>query len=81
MVLCQKTGSAVIVPLHKSKGERIECRNYRYMSPLSVGGKIYAGVILEGIHRVNEGLSDVEQGGFQSGKGVCKSNLHPTAER
>ena len=33
--------SAVIVPLHKGKGERTECRNYRDISLLSLFGKIY----------------------------------------
>ena len=33
--------SAVIVPLHKGKGERTECKNYRGVRLLSVVGKIY----------------------------------------
>ena len=34
--------SAVIVLLHKGKGERTECKNCRGISLLSVAGKIYA---------------------------------------
>ena len=33
---------AVIVLLHKGKGERTECKNCRGISLLSVAGKIYA---------------------------------------
>ena len=33
--------SAVIIPLYKSKGELIKCKNYRGISVLSVVGKIY----------------------------------------
>ena len=38
---------AVIVPLYKGKGESTECKNYRGISLLSVGGKIYAGILVE----------------------------------
>ena len=34
---------AVIVPLHKGKGERTECKNDRGISLLSVVGKIMRG--------------------------------------
>ena len=36
--------SAVIVPLYKGKGERIECKNYKGIRLLSVVGEIYAGI-------------------------------------
>ena len=35
--------SAVTVPLYEGKGERNECKNYRGVRLLSVGGKIYVG--------------------------------------
>ena len=44
--------STVIVPLYKGKGERSECKNYRGISLLSVVGKIYAGILVDGVHRV-----------------------------
>ena len=34
--------SAVVVPLYKGKGEGTECKNYRWISLLSVVGKISA---------------------------------------
>ena len=40
--------SAVIVPLYKGKGERNECKNCRGVSLLSVAGKIYAGILIDG---------------------------------
>ena len=36
--------SAVIVPLYKGKGERSKNENYRGISPLSMVGKIFAGI-------------------------------------
>ena len=39
--------SAAIVTLYKGKGERTECSNYRGISLLSVGGKIYAGILVD----------------------------------
>ena len=48
--------SAVIVPLYKGKGERIEYSNCRYISLLSV----------HRICRVTGGLIDDEQGGSRA---------------
>ena len=39
--------SGVIVSLYKGKGERTECRNYRGISLLRVGRKIYARILVE----------------------------------
>ena len=55
--------SAVIVPLLKGKGERTEY-NYRGISLLSVIGKIYAGILVDRVHKVTEGLIENEQGGM-----------------
>ena len=38
---------AVIVPLHKGKGEMIKCKSYRGISLLSVVGEIYADILVE----------------------------------
>ena len=65
--------SAVIVPLYKGKGERTECNNYRGISLLSVVGKIYAGILVERVRKVTEGLIDDEQvskGGSEQRGGV-----------
>ena len=61
--------SAVIVPLFKSIGERIECKNYRGISLLSVVGKIYLGILLNRVCRVTGGLIDDEQLGFRARRG------------
>ena len=61
--------SAVIVPLHKGKGERIECKNYRSITLLSVVGKIYIGVLVDRIRIVTGGLIDDKQGGFRVRRG------------
>src|SRR5678815_1650706 len=60
---------AVIVPLYKGKGEKGNCRNYRGISLLSVVGKVYAGILVERVRRVTEGLISEEQGAFRSGRG------------
>ena len=54
-VVTEDWRSAVIVPLHKDKGEKTECSNYRGISLLSVAGKIYA------VHKVTVGLIEDEQ--------------------
>ena len=41
----------------------------------SVVGKIYAGILVGRVRKLNEGLIDDE------GKGVCRSDLYPKAER
>ena len=61
--------SAVIVPLYKGKGERTECKNYRGISLLRVVGKIYVGILLDGVHRVTGCLINDEQGDFRLGRG------------
>ena len=46
--------SAVIVPLHKGKGERTECINYRGISLLSMVGKIFAAIVVDRVCRVTD---------------------------
>ena len=60
---------SVNVPLYKGKGERIECKNYRGISLLSVAGKIYVGILVDRVCGVIGGLIDDEQGGFRVGRG------------
>ena len=59
----------MIVPVHKGKGERTECSNYRGISLLSVVGKIYVGILVDRVHKMTEGLIDDEQGVFRAGRG------------
>ena len=46
----------------------IECRNYRVVSLLSMVGKVYVGILVDGVLRVTEGLIDDEEGGFRIGR-------------
>ena len=50
--------STVIVPLYKGKGERIEYSNYIGIRFLSVFGQIYAGILIDRVRKVTEGLND-----------------------
>ena len=61
--------SALIVPLHKGKGERTECSNYRGISSLSVVRKIYANTLVDRVRKVTESLIDV-RGGFRAVRGM-----------
>ena len=54
-VVLEDWRSTLIVPLYKGKGERNECKNYRYISLLSIVGKINVGILIGIIHRVNGG--------------------------
>ena len=45
--LPQDLRNAVIVPLYKNKGEKPDCSNYRYITLLSVAGKILARSFLK----------------------------------
>ena len=67
-VVPEDWSSAVIIPLYKSKGERTECSNYRGISLLRVVVKIYAGIIVDRVCKVTDGLIDDEQGGFRAGR-------------
>ena len=58
----------MIVLLYKSKGERTECKTYRGISMLIVVGKIYVGILVDGVRRVTGCLIYDEQGGFRAGR-------------
>ena len=59
----------MIVPLYKCKGESLNVR-IRGISLLSVVGKIYAGVLVDRVHRVTGGSIDDEQGVLEQGGGM-----------
>ena len=59
-VVLEDWRSTVIVPLYKGKGEKLECKNCRGISLLSVVGKIYAEVLVDRVRRVTGGLIDDE---------------------
>ena len=73
--------SAVIFPLYKGKGERTECINYRGVSLLSVVGNIYAGILINRVRKVTQGLIDDKQGGFRTGMGFVDPTFSPKADR
>ena len=68
-IMLEDWKSAVIVPLYRAKGKRTECKNYRGISFLGMVGKIYAGILVNRVHRVTGGLIGNEQGGFRVGRG------------
>ena len=68
--------SDLIIPLYKGEGERTECKNYRGISLFSVVGKIYAGILVDRLHRVTGGLIDDEQGGLEQRGGVLIKSSH-----
>ncbi len=49
-----KWRKAIIVPLHKGKGNKDECNNYRGVSLLSVPGKIYGTILTQRLMQVTE---------------------------
>ena len=59
----------MIVPLHKGEEERTESKNYRGISLLSMVGKIYAGIFVDRVHRMNKSFIDNEQGSFSVERG------------
>ena len=46
-----------------------EFSNYKGISLLSVIGKRYAGILVDRVRKVTDGLIDDEQGGFRAGRG------------
>jgi hypothetical protein len=60
---------ACVVPIYKGKGERTECKNYRGISMLSIGGKVYGRVLVDRVVKKTEGRISDEQGGFRKGRG------------
>ncbi len=64
----RRVENAVIVPLHKGKGNKDECKNYRGISLLSVPGKICGRILTDRLMQVTEKKVSDEQGGFRKGK-------------
>ena len=62
--------SAMTLPLYKGKWERTECKNYKGISLLNEVGEIYAGILVDKVRRMTEGLIDDEQGVSYQGGGV-----------
>ena len=54
--------------LHKGKGCKHDCNNYRRISLLSVPGKVCVKVLTDRLIQVTEGKVCEEQGGFRKGQ-------------
>ena len=76
-VVSEDWRSAVTVPLHKGKGERTECKNYRGISSLSVVRKIYTGILVNRVRRMTGDLIDDEQGALRAGSGCVDEIFTP----
>ena len=50
--------------MYRDKLERIECKNYRGISLLSVVGKMYVGILVDRVRIVTGSLIDDEQWGL-----------------
>ena len=59
---------ANIVTLHKNKGDRSDCNNYRGISLLSVVGKVFARVALTRLQILAERTLPESQCGFRTGR-------------
>ncbi len=60
---------AILVPLYKGKGSRSECHSYRWISLLSVPGKVYERILTERLMEVTAGKVSEEQEGFRKRRG------------
>ena len=60
---------AIVVPLYKGKGDRLDCKNYRGISLLSIPGKVYGRILIERVRVMTEGMLGEEQCGFRMGRG------------
>ena len=59
----------IVVPLHKGKGDKNDCMNYRGISLLSALGKVYGRILIERVRVLTEGMIGEEQCGFRSSRG------------
>jgi len=73
----------IIIPLHKGKGSKSECSNYRGITLLSVPGKVFAHTILARIKPTLLSHRRPQQSGFTPGRSMCDriATLCNTAQR
>ena len=69
MIVPKEWQMACVVPLYKGKGDKMECKNYRGISLLSVVGKLYGRVIINRVKAQTDMQIGDEQGGFREGRG------------
>ena len=69
--LPQDLHDAVIITLHKNKGEKSDCSNYRAMTLLSIAGKVLARVLLNRlVPTIAEEILRQSQCGFRANRGM-----------
>jgi sorting nexin-29 len=61
---------SVAIPIFK-KGNRKNCDNYRGISLLNSGYKIYANIIKNKLNKYYDNIIGEEQNGFQKGRSCC----------
>ena len=64
---------ALVVPVHK-KGSKLQCKNYRGISLLSIPGKVYAKILEKRLRNITEDKILEEQGAFRK-KRSCTDQL------
>ena len=64
---------ALVVPVHK-KGSKMQCKNYRGISPLSIPGKVYAKILDKRMRDITEEKILEEQEAFRKGRS-CTDQL------
>ena len=52
----------MIVSLHKGKHKKTECKHYRSISLLNVVRKVYMALLVDRFRKVNEELTEDEEG-------------------
>ena len=70
---------AIIVPIHKGKGDTSECKNYREIVFLSVLGKVYGRILIKKVCNLTGELIGEKQCGFKSGRG-CVDQVFVTKQ-
>ena len=58
----------ITVPIHKNRGEKLQCKNYRGTSLLCTGHKILTTVLNNRLKKYTEHITSEYQAGFRTGK-------------
>ena len=73
----QDLRNATIVTLYKNKGNRSDCNNYRWISLLSITGKVYACFLLTSLQIIMDHVYPESQCGFRAGKSSTNMMILP----
>jgi sorting nexin-29 len=61
---------SVAIPIFK-KGNRKDCDNYRVISLLNTGYKMYANIIKNKLNKYYDSITGEKQNGFRKGRSCC----------